>query len=77
MQIMFFLYGEFLFYYPRKFILLPLLRSDFEDVKRGFAGEKCVDEVDENFVCVMQELKDSWFLDVLKGYQVSEQEHAS
>jgi len=36
----------------------------------------CVDEVDENFVCIMQELKDCWFLDLLKGCQIFEQEHA-
>lgn len=57
--------------------MLPLLRSDFEDLKRGFDDEKCVHEVDEHFVCIMQELKDCLFLDVLKGYQVSEQEHTS
>jgi hypothetical protein len=71
-----FLYGELLFHYPWKFILLPLLRSDFEDVKRGFVDEKCVDEGNENFVCIMQELKDYWFLDVLKGYRIFEQELA-
>jgi hypothetical protein len=34
---------------------LPLLLSDFEDVKCGFVDEKFVDEVDENFSCIMQE----------------------
>jgi len=53
------------------------LRSDFEDVKRCFVDEKYVGEVDENFVCIMQELKDCWFLDVLKGCQIFGQLHAS
>jgi hypothetical protein len=50
--VIFFFYGEICFYYPWKFILLPLLQSDFEDVKCGFVDKKCVDE---NFACIMQE----------------------
>jgi hypothetical protein len=65
------LYDELLFYYPWKFILLTLLRSDFEEARCGFVDEKCVDEVDENFVCIIQELKDCRFLDVLKAVRFS------
>jgi hypothetical protein len=57
--------------------LLPLLRSHFEGVKRCFVDEMYVGDVYGKFVCIMQELKDCWFRDLLKGYQIFEQEHAS
>ena len=68
------MYGELIFYSPWKFKLLPLLRSDFEDIKCCFVDEKCVDEADENFVCAMQKLTGYWFLDALKGYKILDQE---
>ena len=56
MYVISFLYGELFFflYNPWKCVLVTLLWPNFEDAKCGFVDEKCVDE---NFVCVMQELK--------------------
>lgn len=40
-------------------MLVSLLWSNFEYIKCGFVDEKCVDE---NCVCIMQELTDCWVL---------------
>jgi len=40
---------------------MMLLWSTLEDIECGYVAEKYVDE---NFICIMDELKDCWVLEV-------------